>query len=52
MRYKLWLYRVEGFNRLAVQISDRHTTSFMMRDVSNYPEDGGRFVWKKMQHFH
>lgn len=49
MRYKLWLFKNEGFNNLFVEDTSLHPTSkgsFMLRDQSSYAEDNGKLVWK------
>lgn len=49
MRYKLWLYKKDGLNNLVVQdtsIAHHSKGSYMLRDQSIYPEDGGKLVWK------
>lgn len=49
MRYKLWLYKNEGFNNLFVEDTSIKATSkgsILLRDQSIYEDDKGRMVWK------
>ena len=49
MRFELWVYKTDGYTKLAVRDKEFNLSrggSVLMRDQSSYPEDAGRFVWK------